>query len=225
MKIIGHRGAGRLAPENTIKAIHAGIRAGADAVEFDVRQSRDGTFVLSHDLDLKRIAGLNRNIRDMSLTEIKTIDPFSGEPIPTLNEALSAAGAATAVVEPKGDAWAEDLVRSIQDHIQRSLVSVIAFNHLELEKFHKLLPGVHSYALTRSHVLRTIRFASRVGLKGVNLKYWLLNPVTYLYARSKKLEIIIYTIDNSFVMRFLTIFYPQVAITTNRPDVLKKITG
>lgn len=49
MKIIGHRGARGLAPENTIESIEAALRAGADGVEIDVRVTSDGVIVLSHD--------------------------------------------------------------------------------------------------------------------------------------------------------------------------------
>jgi glycerophosphoryl diester phosphodiesterase len=46
--IVGHRGAPALAPENTIAGIDAAIRAGADAVELDVRRGRDRRLVLAH---------------------------------------------------------------------------------------------------------------------------------------------------------------------------------
>jgi glycerophosphoryl diester phosphodiesterase len=49
MKIIGHRGAKDIAPENTLASIQAALDAGADAVEIDVRVTRDSVVVLSHD--------------------------------------------------------------------------------------------------------------------------------------------------------------------------------
>ncbi len=48
MLIIGHRGAAGLAPENTIEALQAGLDAGADMLEFDVRLTSDKVPVLSH---------------------------------------------------------------------------------------------------------------------------------------------------------------------------------
>jgi glycerophosphoryl diester phosphodiesterase len=47
--IVGHRGASALAPDNTPSGIDAAIRAGADAVELDVRRARSGRLVLAHD--------------------------------------------------------------------------------------------------------------------------------------------------------------------------------
>jgi len=49
MLIIGHRGAKGLAPENTLESLRAGVHAGADVLEFDVRLTSDNVPVLSHD--------------------------------------------------------------------------------------------------------------------------------------------------------------------------------
>ena len=48
-KVIAHRGAGTLAPENTIAAMQCGLDYGFRAVEFDVMLSKDGVPVLMHD--------------------------------------------------------------------------------------------------------------------------------------------------------------------------------
>jgi len=50
--IVGHRGAPRRARENTIDSLDAAENLGADAVEFDLRQTRDGEAVLFHDEDI-----------------------------------------------------------------------------------------------------------------------------------------------------------------------------
>ena len=49
VSVVGHRGAPRIAPENTIASFRAAIAAGADAIETDVCVTRDGRFVLWHD--------------------------------------------------------------------------------------------------------------------------------------------------------------------------------
>jgi glycerophosphoryl diester phosphodiesterase len=48
-EIIAHRGASADAPENTLAAINLAWRQGADAVEIDIRQTRDGRAVVIHD--------------------------------------------------------------------------------------------------------------------------------------------------------------------------------
>lgn len=101
--IIAHRGASLHAPENTLAALRMAIDAGADGVEFDVQVSNDGVPVVFHDLDLRRIAGRSRRVRDLTVAELKDVDvgawydrkrrrrrssEFAGEKIPTLEEVL-----------------------------------------------------------------------------------------------------------------------------------------
>lgn len=55
--VIGHRGARRLAVENTLESLRIALADGADGVEFDVQRTADGELVLFHDDDLRRLAG------------------------------------------------------------------------------------------------------------------------------------------------------------------------
>jgi glycerophosphoryl diester phosphodiesterase len=223
MKIIGHRGAAGLAPENTVKAIEAGIKAGADAVEFDVRRTKDGVFILSHATSLERIAGNKNLIKDLDFSEIRAVRTFNDEPIATLDEALHARGTTMAVIEAKGKGWAEDLVVALKKHLPSLHVCVISFNHSELAAFHELLPDVPCYALEYKNAIHAINFAAKHGLVGVDLNFWILNPFTYLYAHIRGLDILMFTVNQPFAMRIFSKLYPSAAITTNRPDILKKI--
>ena len=49
MKIVGHRGARHLAPENTISAIKKALDLAVDEIEIDVRVTKDGHVILHHD--------------------------------------------------------------------------------------------------------------------------------------------------------------------------------
>ncbi|WP_439623689.1 glycerophosphodiester phosphodiesterase [Gemmata sp.] len=96
VEIIGHRGASLDAPENTLASLHLAWAQGADAVEFDVWQTRDGHIVLFHDATLVRTAGAEGRVADHTLTELRLLDvgrwkspAFAGERIATLAEALA----------------------------------------------------------------------------------------------------------------------------------------
>jgi glycerophosphoryl diester phosphodiesterase len=98
-KIAHHRGAGRYAPENTLPAFEKAVRLGADYVEFDVRTTRDGTFILLHDGTLNRTTSGRGSVKDHSGAEIGALDagawfgrPFQGTKVPRLDEALQAIG-------------------------------------------------------------------------------------------------------------------------------------
>jgi glycerophosphoryl diester phosphodiesterase len=51
MLVLAHRGANRLAPENTVPAMQEAVDRGADGVEIDVHRSADGVLVVRHDAD------------------------------------------------------------------------------------------------------------------------------------------------------------------------------
>jgi glycerophosphoryl diester phosphodiesterase len=95
MDIIAHRGASHDAPENTLASVRLGWAQGADAVEVDVRQSRDGHIVVIHDAHTRRTAGVTRRVSTQTLAELRAYEVgrwkhprFAQERIPTLAEVI-----------------------------------------------------------------------------------------------------------------------------------------
>lgn len=76
--VIAHRGASAEAPENTLEAFRLAVVQGADALECDVRLSRDGVPVLMHDPTLARTAGQPGRVAAMTLAEIQAADAGAG---------------------------------------------------------------------------------------------------------------------------------------------------
>jgi glycerophosphoryl diester phosphodiesterase len=72
--ILGHRGASAVAPENTLAAFSRAIRDGADGIEFDVRLSRDGVPVVIHDGTLRRTAGIDGRVSQLTAAELQEVD-------------------------------------------------------------------------------------------------------------------------------------------------------
>ena len=72
--IIGHRGAAAYAPENTMASFHLALEQGADALEFDVRVTRDGEAVVLHDPTLERTTDAVGPIRLHTLKELDQVD-------------------------------------------------------------------------------------------------------------------------------------------------------
>ncbi len=97
-RIIGHRGAGVLAPENTIEALEKAATLGLSHVEFDVRLTKDHIPVISHDDSLMRCAHQNSLISNMNYVDLKDINiaghfalAAMNAKIPTLEEYLGKA--------------------------------------------------------------------------------------------------------------------------------------
>ncbi|TAL86126.1 MAG: glycerophosphodiester phosphodiesterase [Candidimonas sp.] len=90
-KMIAHRGAGRLAPENTLASMRLGAAHGFSMMEYDVKLSRDGVPVLLHDDTVNRCSNGAGNAADQTYNELAKLDfgrwhskAYAGEPIPTL---------------------------------------------------------------------------------------------------------------------------------------------
>ena len=84
---VAHRGDPYRFRENTIDSLRSALDRGADAVEFDVRLTRDGVPVLLHDATLKRLWGLDRPLLSLSAAEVRGLTAGG---VPTLAEALAA---------------------------------------------------------------------------------------------------------------------------------------
>ena len=88
---IAHRGAGKLAPENTLAALRIGAAHGYRAFECDVKLSADGVPFLLHDATLERTTSGLGTAGDRSWGELSQLDAggwhsqsFAGEPMPSL---------------------------------------------------------------------------------------------------------------------------------------------
>ena len=95
MEITAHRGASVKYPENTMAAFRGAKKLGADWIELDVQQTKDRQIVVSHDTNLGRVTGVNKDIIDMDYSEIEKLDAgsffnkkFKNEKIPLLEEVL-----------------------------------------------------------------------------------------------------------------------------------------
>lgn len=223
MKIVGHRGAAGLALENTIASIQAAKKAGVDAIEFDIRLTADGHFMLCHDVTTKRISTKTHNIGAKTKAFLTKVLLHNDEPMPSLDQALKAAGTTPVFIEVKGSDWAKQLARALKTQSPRRIY-VIAIDHAELIRFHALIPEIKTFAVQQFHaaeLFETIKTAQRTGLTGVDMNFWLLNPLTYWLAKRQGLEVMVYTVNQRWIAWFLNRFFPDIAITTDKPHIMQ----
>src|SRR5260370_38113637 len=71
---IAHRGAAGLALENTLGGIEKALSYGVDMVEIDVRPCADGTLVVFHDDELKRVTGRPGRVSTSTLADLRSVD-------------------------------------------------------------------------------------------------------------------------------------------------------
>jgi glycerophosphoryl diester phosphodiesterase len=153
--IIAHRGASGYAPENTLSAFKRAIEMGADMIELDIHQTKDGEIVVLHDKNLFRVAKVNKLVEDLTLKEIKELEvgswfspEYTGEKIPTLREVLSLVKGKVGVnIEIKKGRRLypeieEKLVKIIEEYDLVEPVIISSFHSSYLEKIKKLNPYI-----------------------------------------------------------------------------------
>ncbi len=191
VEIVGHRGASHDAPENTLPSVELAWEHGADAVEIDIHQTRDGRIVAIHDADTRRVSGVDRRVDEQTLEEIQRLDVgawkdprWRGTRIPTLEAVLETIPAGRMlVIEIKCPLTVlPELERVLDASGQRSQVMIIAFDFATAVAAKRRLPDVPSCWLfgfsTESRVeygVKTnadlIERAQKGRLDGLDLKF------------------------------------------------------
>jgi glycerophosphoryl diester phosphodiesterase len=142
VELIGHRGAKREFPENSLPAFARALERGADAVELDVHATADGVAVVHHDADVRVPAARGRALRpisEISWHELSRVELSPEVFIPSLEQVLDAVSAqGTVYVELKGrnaEAPAIAVIRS-----RRTRCAVHSFDHGVIARAARLAP-------------------------------------------------------------------------------------
>lgn len=138
---IGHRGAAGLEPENTLRSFRRAGAEGADAIELDLRLTRDGRLVVLHDSDVNRTTSGSGPVTSMTLREIRHLDAGLGECIPAFEEVLEDT-ALPIHAELKAVEAAEPLAALIRKHRLDGRVTPISFDLEALRRVKLSLPDL-----------------------------------------------------------------------------------
>jgi glycerophosphoryl diester phosphodiesterase len=156
VEIIAHRGVPFAAPENTRASVRLALERGADAVEIDVHQTRDGQIVVIHDSSTIRVASVNKFISHTDYDDLKNLDVgshfssrYAGEPIPLLSDILDILppGKNLYIEIKTGTAILPELVRVIRESGREENIRIISFKREVLQKAKQQLPEIPCYLL------------------------------------------------------------------------------
>ncbi|MFD1824541.1 glycerophosphodiester phosphodiesterase [Mumia zhuanghuii] len=169
-RVVAHRGASAVAPENTLAAVAAAVTNGADAVEVDVQSTRDGVPVIVHDATLARTTDVARHlprrandpVPSFTYDEVRRLDAGSwfgpghaGEPVPTLEQVLDTlrASGVGLLLEIKNPGSQPYLVAEVAEVLRcfspGVAVTVQSFDAEALRAFGRLMPTVPRGLLVR----------------------------------------------------------------------------
>ncbi|TFG18281.1 MAG: glycerophosphodiester phosphodiesterase [Promethearchaeota archaeon] len=211
--IIGHRGASKIAPENTLKAFREAIRLGADSIEFDVQQTVDGELVIIHDSNIQRITGMEGYVEEMTLDELKKLDFGNGETIPTLSELIELAKEKIALnCEIKVEGITKKVVELFQDYDILESVLISSFLHDELIKIQKINSTIRLATLVPvgPGLFSEWEFKKSLIDYTYQNRFYAINPLFKLadkkfieYAHKKKIKVFPWTVDSGIAMKKL----------------------
>ena len=216
--LIGHRGASAYEPENTIRSFMKAIEMGVDAVEMDVRLTKDGIPIVIHDEDLKRVCGVDAKVRDLTLEEVKKYKVFGSEPIPTLEEALNAIDSRVGVLIELKEVGIESKVLEIVDKLGlKENVLIISFYLEALEKVRQLDSSIDVGFITARTPI-PIRELEKLKVFAVLPKFSIVTPMLVKELHAKRFRIYVWTV-NDVATAIRMINYGVDGIATDKPDI------
>jgi len=132
---IGHRGAKAYEPENTLLSFKKALELGVNAIELDVRRTKDGKIVVIHDAKVDRTTNGKGLVSELTLKEIKKLSTEKGEKIPTLEEALDFLDKKVKIlIELKETGLEEDVLSLINKEGLKNNVIIVSFLEEALRK-------------------------------------------------------------------------------------------
>jgi glycerophosphoryl diester phosphodiesterase len=149
--VVGHRGAAKLWPENTLKGFRNAIKLGVDAMECDVHLTRDGHLVVIHDATLDRTTNGTGRVRAHNLATLRQLDAGQGEQIPLIEEVLGVVkGKVRLLCELKGNDVEGPAVDLVRAHGMEKEVAFTSFNLKKLARVRTRGADLHLCALFKT---------------------------------------------------------------------------
>ncbi len=165
LRLYGHRGASARLPENTLTAFAAALEDGANALELDIHRTADGHFVVVHDPDGRRTAGVSEEIRNVTLDQVRAWRILSGRDqnssgyftVPTLDETLETFPDTPMSIDLKPDDpdAVPPLLELVARHSAEDRVTLASFNDRVVRRIRRLgYPGKTSLSKLEVGLLR-----------------------------------------------------------------------
>ncbi|MHC1586349.1 MAG: glycerophosphodiester phosphodiesterase family protein [Candidatus Hecatellaceae archaeon] len=161
-RCVAHRGASFWEPENSLAAIEAAVKLGADLVEVDVRRCGDGTLVAFHDASLERTTDGVGFLNQYGLQELKRFNLGGGERIPALTEVLEAVkGRIGLIAEVKEPGTERRLLEVVAEASLLDETIFTSFHHHVLPRIKQLNPKAKTGIIVRGSLLNPVEAARR----------------------------------------------------------------
>jgi len=220
---IGHRGARAYAPENTLASFGKAIEIGVDAVELDVRKTKDNKIVIIHDADVKRTTNGEGLVSELTLKEIKNLSTDI-EKIPTLEETLDFLDKKVKVFVELKEVGIEEQVLSIV-HAKSLEKNVVITSFLEdaLKKVRELDKDIETGLIYAKHT-NPIKAALELKANYLFALYRFTHTANVQKAHENGLKVVVWTINTPEEVEE----YAKKGvdgIASDKPDILMRVNA
>ena len=217
---IGHRGAKAYEIENTLESFEKAVTLGVDAVELDVRISKDAALVISHDDNLKRVFGKDVLLNQSTLKELKDL---TGGKILTLGEALHflRGKVRKILVELKETGFEKEVLDVIGKEKLREKVIVVSFHEEALSRLREHDNKIEA-GLIYARFKKPIDTALSLNLQYLIPLYRFVHRRDVQKAHKNNLKVIVWTINRrdeamSYIAKGVD------GIATDKPEIFKSL--
>lgn len=226
-----HRGGDEVETENTIEAFKYSSDLGFVFIETDVQATKDGHVVIFHDATLKRMAGVKKSIKELTLKEINEIDLLDGGKIPLLSEALETFPDLRFNIDIKTEDALEETIRIIKKMNFLNKTCLASFSSSRLKRIKHLAGPEACISSGQMDIFKMMCQSVGIGLKAtmsqcaqIPLKQWGVPVLTKKFieiAKKQNKLVHIWTIDDKDQM-FELIEFGVDGLMTDKPSVLKE---
>lgn len=200
MKIVAHRGGQKTAgAENGIERIKLSMKDGLDAIEIDLRLTKDKQLVVHHGPKIELSSGRKKKISSLTLEELKKVQPKLLE-LDQVAGLVLRESEAELFLDCKGQRWAKTLARHLRQWEERgydtSRVVVLSFYNWDLMRLKRSYPAARTYFLFRYMLFFHLVVCKFIGAEGTGYN-WLFTwrPVVW-FSHLHKLKVIYYTVND-----------------------------
>jgi glycerophosphoryl diester phosphodiesterase len=216
-RILAHRGLAVDVPENTLASFAAAVDAGAIYIETDVHTSLDGVAMIAHDPDLRRVAGIDRAVSQLTTAELQKLDLGGGHGMPTLVEALRAFPQSRFNIDVKSTSAGVAIARAVGEAKAQDRVLITSFSSRRRASAVRLLPGVATSASAPRFVV--LLALAKLGILGA--VPWVVDGIDCVQVPARRGRLIIAT---PRVIRGLHRRHVEVHIwTVNDPREMRRL--
>lgn len=228
-QITAHRGASKIAPENTLYAFEEAMKSGADYIELDVQLTKDEELVVFHDRKINRVTNGKGNLSHYTYQELSKFraaasfagrEEFEDARIPLLSEVFELTGDSILFnieIKDYGNSslTVEKTVALIQEYGLEDSCYITSFSYNVLKNVKKLDPQIKTGLI--ANAATTTAFAQLRYIDALSMNHLLVNSTVVNNAHQNGKRIFVWTVDSTAdIQEMMALGVDN--IITNRPD-------